>query len=112
MHGEPRLAPHQAPLLERLTSMDDATVEDELNEDLGYLSLGHRRRDWLYRATDRGSSCLSWFRAKTRGRYEDWLFLTLLGSLMGLYSFGIDVAVQAANRCESCIHPAGTRGAV
>ena len=46
------------------------------------------------------SSFLKWLRLATRGRYEDWLFLSLLGSLMGLYSFGIDLFVSSMQRCE------------
>ncbi|XP_043228054.1 uncharacterized protein LOC122384578 [Amphibalanus amphitrite] len=92
------ISPHQAPLLERLSSRDEDTVEDELNEDLGYPTLGTGRRNWLDRATDRSSSVLKWLRQITRGRYEDWLFLFLLGSLMGLYSFGIDLFVSSMQR--------------
>ena len=47
------ISPHQAPLLERLTSRDEATVEDDLNEDLGYPTLGDEHSNWLDRATDR-----------------------------------------------------------
>ncbi|XP_043214203.1 uncharacterized protein LOC122377821 isoform X2 [Amphibalanus amphitrite] len=74
---------------------DEPDLDTCLEEDLGFNVITTGNSPWKEKATEHGSSCLAWVRKWTRGRYEDWLFLSLLGSLMGIYSFGIDVTVQA-----------------
>ncbi|XP_037076251.1 uncharacterized protein LOC119097310 [Pollicipes pollicipes] len=77
---------------------EDPGLDACLEEDLGFTTIGNSGNPWVEKAAEHGSFCLAWVRRWTRGRYEDWLFLSLLGSLMGIYSFGIDVAVQALHQ--------------